>query len=243
MRTLAWNARGLGGPRAIHILQNLKREMDPEIMFLMETKLGVQALERIRIKLGYLGKLVVESVGRSGGLCLFWSDRICADLISFSRFHIDVKITSSESKLLRFDWLLWQSRFNTTGPFVDVVTEEGPPRQRRLIEEFREAVDDCELMDIGFRGPGFTWSNRRDGSAMVQERLDRGFQYLLWHQMFPNSFVQHLGYWKSDHRPILVEILTASDQYLVVGERRRRRFHFEACWADCEECDVLASSS
>ncbi|KAK3194206.1 hypothetical protein Dsin_025516 [Dipteronia sinensis] len=46
----------------------------------------------------------------------------------------------------------------------------GPPRQRRLIEDFREAVDDCELMDMGFRGPGFTWSNRREGSAMVQER-------------------------------------------------------------------------
>ncbi|KAK3230611.1 hypothetical protein Dsin_002492 [Dipteronia sinensis] len=212
--------------------------MDPEVMFLMEMKLGVQALERIRIKLGYLGKLVMESVGRSGGLCLFWSYRICADLISFSRFHIDVRITFNESKLWRLigfygspdstqrghTWMLLRRLRSMSslpwlriGDFNEVLNSyekhRETHRQWRLIEEFRETVDDCELMDMGFRGLGFTLSNRRDGSALVQER------------------------------PILVEILTASDQYPVVGERLRWRFHFEACWANCEECHALVRSS
>ncbi|KAI9173768.1 hypothetical protein LWI28_006153 [Acer negundo] len=33
-------------------------------------------------------------VGCGGGLCLFWTDRVGVDLLSFSRFHIDVRVTS-----------------------------------------------------------------------------------------------------------------------------------------------------
>ncbi|KAK3193182.1 hypothetical protein Dsin_024492 [Dipteronia sinensis] len=99
MRTLAWIARGLGSPQAVQSLQCLKRESEPDVFFLMETKLGLQGMERIRIKLGYSGKLVVEPVGQSGGLCLFWSARISVDLLSYSRFHIDVKVESHVSTM------------------------------------------------------------------------------------------------------------------------------------------------
>ncbi|KAL5760811.1 hypothetical protein ACOSQ2_019649 [Xanthoceras sorbifolium] len=49
-------------------------------------------MERIHIKLGFSGKLVVDCIGRSGGLCLFWVDSINVDLLSFSAFYIDVKV-------------------------------------------------------------------------------------------------------------------------------------------------------
>ena len=39
--------------------------------------------------------------------------------------------------------------------------------------QFREAVDDCDLVDLGFSGSCFTWNNRRDGVDSIQERLDR----------------------------------------------------------------------
>ncbi|KAK3205406.1 hypothetical protein Dsin_019452 [Dipteronia sinensis] len=41
------------------------------------------------------------------------------------------------------------------------------------MSDFSEAVEDCGLSDMGFRGPIFTWSNKREGSAMISERLDR----------------------------------------------------------------------
>ncbi|KAK4858105.1 hypothetical protein QYF36_011142 [Acer negundo] len=42
---------------------------------------------------------------------------------------------------------------------------------------------------------------------------------------------------------LFVEILTAGDQYPVIGGRFRRRFHFEACWADRDNCQALISKS
>ncbi|TXG73471.1 hypothetical protein EZV62_002050 [Acer yangbiense] len=41
------------------------------------------------------------------------------------------------------------------------------------ISQFKEAVDDCDLMDLGFSGPRFTWNNMRDGKDNIQEWLDR----------------------------------------------------------------------
>ena len=46
----------------------------PDILFLMETKCRKEKLESIRVRLGFFGMFVVEPVGRSGGLVLFWKD-------------------------------------------------------------------------------------------------------------------------------------------------------------------------
>ncbi|KAK2657969.1 hypothetical protein Ddye_011021 [Dipteronia dyeriana] len=74
-------------------------------MFLMETKCGVSQVEFLRVKLGFVGKLVVNSIGRSGGLYMFWSEAVQLDLLSFSRYHIDALVLSSEQvswRLTRF---------------------------------------------------------------------------------------------------------------------------------------------
>lgn len=43
------------------------------------------------------------------------------------------------------------------------------------INKFVKVVDICNLMDLGFQGPAFTWSNLRKGFANIKERIDRGF--------------------------------------------------------------------
>jgi hypothetical protein len=40
----------------------------------METKVRNMKMERIRVKLGYEGLLIVEPVGKSGGLALLWKN-------------------------------------------------------------------------------------------------------------------------------------------------------------------------
>ncbi|KAK3222865.1 hypothetical protein Dsin_009890 [Dipteronia sinensis] len=44
---------------------------------------------------------------------------------------------------------------------------------------FRQAIDDCDLVDLGFSEPKLTWNNRRDGKSNIHERLDRhwGFRF------------------------------------------------------------------
>ncbi|KAK3224445.1 hypothetical protein Dsin_011470 [Dipteronia sinensis] len=56
-------------------------------------------MEDVRIKLGFKGKLVVNSVGCSEGLCLLWSDDVLVDLLSYSQYLIDAKIQSHSSKV------------------------------------------------------------------------------------------------------------------------------------------------
>ncbi|KAK2664585.1 hypothetical protein Ddye_003159 [Dipteronia dyeriana] len=55
--------------------------------------------------------------------------------------------------------------------------EGGVKKPQSQLESFREAVDYCGLEDLGFSGPPFTWSNKRD-IGHIQERFDRGIDGL-----------------------------------------------------------------
>ncbi|KAK3189424.1 hypothetical protein Dsin_028985 [Dipteronia sinensis] len=71
-------------------------------MFLMETKCDNVKMENWRIKLGYCGKLVVNSIGISGGLCMFWGSNIDVVLLTYSQENIDVSIKELGRKAWRF---------------------------------------------------------------------------------------------------------------------------------------------
>ena len=58
-------------------------------------------MEVLRIKLGFVGKLVVNCKGKLGGLCLFWSSKVRVDLLSFSVAHIDVRVVSTSERWWR----------------------------------------------------------------------------------------------------------------------------------------------
>ncbi|KAK2654924.1 hypothetical protein Ddye_007976 [Dipteronia dyeriana] len=107
------------------------------------------------------------------------------------------------------------------------------------MDDFWETLDWCGLGKLGFKGPLFTWSNKRGGRDLVQARLDRGVCCYDWYQMFQNSFVQHVDFRRSDHRPILVEILDSFVRMAVVKRRAIQCFHFEECWVGREGCDRL----
>lgn len=40
---------------------------------------------------------------------------------------------------------------------------------------FKECLDKFNMIDIGFSGPRFTWTNRREIQALIQEQIDRVF--------------------------------------------------------------------
>ncbi|KAK3221099.1 hypothetical protein Dsin_015069 [Dipteronia sinensis] len=101
MKCVAWNVRELGNSMAFRGLADLKRSFDPDIVFLMETKAENSTMEICRVRLGFSSKLSVDKIGRSGGLGMFWSDRVDVELLSYSRFHIDVKVVSHMSKIWR----------------------------------------------------------------------------------------------------------------------------------------------
>ncbi|KAL5578184.1 hypothetical protein UlMin_019883 [Ulmus minor] len=169
-------------------------------------------MERLRVKLGYTGMLTWEREGRSGGLCLFWSDDISVQLLSGSKGHIDILFGHEK--------------------------QGGAKRAHYLMSYFREAINLCGLADLGFRGPKFTW-NRGKKACLIQERLDRMLGNSGWLDLFPNSLIHHLSLRGSDHRPLLVELLRA-DEFSNFGKIwKRGRFHFEEAWVDEVECSNI----
>ncbi|KAK2661255.1 hypothetical protein Ddye_007788 [Dipteronia dyeriana] len=156
-------------------------------------------MKKWRVLLGYERKLVINSIGRSGGLCLFWYSSIEVNLLSYSQDHIDVKIKRDRGLWWRFtgfygkpehyqwkhSWTLLRRIAGMSnlpwiciGDFNEILWDNekmgGCPKSWRKLAEFREALENCSLEDMGFAGPNFTWSNKKEGSASVLERLDRG---------------------------------------------------------------------
>lgn len=98
---------------------------------------------------------------------------------------------------------------------------------------FREMVQNCHLIDVGFQGSPFTW---RHGNLL--QRLDRVLCNLQWCTNFPSATVFHLPFFKSDHRAMLVQMKKKERP-----NRRRRPFRFLASWLTHDDFpNVMARS-
>ncbi|KAL5550690.1 hypothetical protein UlMin_000866 [Ulmus minor] len=223
-------------------------------------------MERVRSMLEYSGMLTWEREGRSSGLCLLWSDSITVQLLSGSKRHIDVMVTSLNSICWHFTGLYGNPDTSLRSQFWNLMKrlgdssslpwlcggdlneilfghekQGGAERAQYLMSHFREAINYCGLADLGFRAPKFTW-NRGNGACLVQEQLDRMLGNRRWLDLFPNSLVHHLNLRGSDYRPLLVELLQADERSIIGKSWKRGRFHFEEAWADEEECSNIIKS-
>jgi hypothetical protein len=86
---------------------------------------------------------------------------------------------------------------------------------------FADFVHFNALVDLGFVGNRFTWSNHREGSFNIRERLDKGLANQNWVHLFPNSLVNHIPATQSDHCPLLI---STTGSYLNIPNP----FRFEA---------------
>ncbi|KAK4733777.1 hypothetical protein R3W88_008038 [Solanum pinnatisectum] len=91
--------------------------------------------------------------------------------------------------------------------------------------EFIGVIEACGLMDLGFNGPKFTWSNQRGINSRIWKRLDRAMVNDKWLQDMPHTNITHLPSVGSDHCPLLMEI-TARTKELI------KYFKFLNCWVE-----------
>jgi hypothetical protein len=198
MKILSWNCRGLGNhPRAVRDLCRVVKEKRLEMVFLMETILRTPRVELLKCRLGFSSVFVVDRVGRSGGLALFWNDVLKVEIQNYSRFHINAVVSCGDSfpswkftgfygqpavekrrdswRLLRHLGLFSPVPWLCCGDFNEILDDlekfEGCLRARSQMEDFQSSLADCRLMDLGFKGPKFTWCNKRDGVHFVKRTV------------------------------------------------------------------------
>ena len=79
------------------------------------------------------------------------------------------------------------------------------PKPLGLMQNFRNALLNCGLVDLGYNGRIFTWRNGREDDAFVEEKLDWAYATVEWRELFPMVKLSHLCVSYSDHDPILLE--------------------------------------
>ena len=119
------------------------------------------------------------------------------------------------------------------GDFNDDTCEEKKYRGngicRRKVMEYTGCMDYYNLIDLGFSGTKYTWTNKRDIGDLIQQRLDRVWANSSWKVAFPEALVKHLARNNSDHCPLL---LSLDSPHVSNGVKP---FRFQPIWLSHEE--------
>ncbi|XP_023886945.1 uncharacterized protein LOC111999058 [Quercus suber] len=259
MSLLAWNCRGLGSSLAVRTLADEVRTKDPLLVFLSETKAETNWIKGIQSKIEYTQGIILPSDDRSGGLALLWREGTEVHFKSCSNSHIDVEIHDKFALTLwqatgfygqpdaakrYISWELLEVLkvqsplpWVVFGDFNEISQPDeklgGPERDARQMEEFRECLSRCGLVDLGFVGQRYTWCNGRAGEQRTKLRLDRMVASENWLKSFPNASVHHVSMSISDHCLLSLYLHRRKPR-----KPARKRFFFEAMWtreAGCRE--------
>lgn len=77
------------------------KEKRPTLVFVCETKTRSYKIAGLQRRLDMEGCLVVDSVGRKGGLVFFWKKESGVKVINNSNWHISVHVTGDRREI---DW-------------------------------------------------------------------------------------------------------------------------------------------
>ncbi|KAL8525760.1 hypothetical protein ACS0TY_015120 [Phlomoides rotata] len=112
----------------------------------------------------------------------------------------------------------------------------GIPRTKSRMFEFWDCLDRNNLLDMGYSGHAYTWSNNQSGLNNIQERLDRGVATESWMEAFPCYKVTHLTRFLSDHCHIMVEWRQTPVESGPLGACP---FCFETMWLGEQRCSSI----
>ncbi|CAN1218975.1 Transposon TX1 uncharacterized 149 kDa protein [Linum perenne] len=97
-----------------------------------------------------------------------------------------------------------------------------PPRNDST-NAFKDFITNNHLLDMGYRGNMFTWSNNQEGEDNVKVRLDRGLCSVAWRTLFDKAVIYHETIIGSDHAPLRLELHESNTQ-------SRAPFRFDERW-------------
>ena len=97
------------------------------------------------------------------------------------------------------------------------------PATKCSVNSLRTFITNIVAIDLGFKVPPFTWTNKREGLANIKERLDQCMCNQEWQLLFPKVGVTHLCATNFNHSPILLDTHFEDEKII-------QPFRFEAIW-------------
>ena len=88
MKIISWNIRGAKRSQAISELIYLRKKINPDILFVIETMVSPSTSNRLSKTLGYENVKFVDPIGHCGGMWICWNQS-----------HIDVQIVSLQHRI------------------------------------------------------------------------------------------------------------------------------------------------
>lgn len=260
MNILIWNCKGAMKPQFRKTMMDLVEWHSPILMVITETRLSGARVDEIIESLPLDGVAVADSIWFAGGIWMLCrSDLVQVEVLSATEQEIHSLIQVRSQNLhwlisviyasLRFEerCILWNNLrilanmhdlpWALMGDFNEVLSKEekygrNPICQRR-VRAIKECMDDCNMMDLGFSSPKFTWTNKRELGNLIQCRLDRCWVNSGWKDFYPEANVTHLARVNSDHCPLLLN-LTPS-----LGSTTDRPFRFQTIWLSHSDFPVV----
>ncbi|XP_019258278.1 PREDICTED: uncharacterized protein LOC109236539 [Nicotiana attenuata] len=205
------------------------RLLKPAMLVLLETKMAnhqalAQALDF---------EIIIQSlaVGLSGGIVFMWKEELVAveEVVTTPQgIHAMVKVKPDHppwlfsaiyaSNLISERKLLWEqlttiARTTTHnwfigGDFNEVLKARdkfgGNPINLNRSNQFWNYINKCNLIDLGYKGSKYTWTNKRytSGNTLILERIDRCFANEGWIKQHPEASVLHLPRTHTDQCPL-----------------------------------------
>lgn len=224
----------------------------PTVLCVQETQVHKSRVEGLKCTLGFDNVFAVSSDGRSGGLGIFWTNKVRVQILPYSQFHIDVIISEDNREPWRLTCVYGEAQtaerhktwdllkfiksasplpWMCIGDFNEVLhrSEHDGVQERSYsqIEGFREMVDVCGLYDLGYEGRMWTFEKKVSGGEFCRVQLDRALATVDWRVRFPSARVVHLTAVSSDHGPILLK--WSEQREWRRGRGRKNPFGMSSC--------------
>lgn len=98
-------------------------------------------------------------------------------------------------------------------------------RSERKMANFRETLSFCDLHDLGYQGPSWTYDNKQQGNKNIRAKIDRAVASLSRCDLFTNHSMTDICSTRSDHFPVLEQT-----EYNYWRKKNNRQFHYEQMW-------------
>lgn len=208
IKVLFWNSRGARSEKFKLDITDLVRLHSIDLLAICEPRVQSTQVRDTILSLGFSDYKLVEARGFSGGIWLFWnSNQFNVHFIDKNSQSITVKITLS-CGLVWMLTVLYASPTNSVrsnlwnyleylvsvhqlpwifiGDFNELYSSADKifGTMYGRIGGLKKWVDQNSMIDMGFIGSRFTWSNNR-----IKERLDRAFCTCEWRSCFPEAFI------------------------------------------------------